>query len=45
LFQIRPLVERGQQLADRVVRSLVPRPERLPPDFVALDQLPLGAGG
>jgi hypothetical protein len=25
LFQIRPLVERGPQLADRVVRALVPR--------------------
>jgi hypothetical protein len=30
LFQIRPLVERGEVLADRVVEALAPTPARLP---------------
>jgi hypothetical protein len=45
MFQIRQLVERGQQLADRIVRLLVPRPDAPPPDVVVLDQAPVGAGG
>jgi hypothetical protein len=45
LFQIRPLVERGQQLADRIVGLLVPRRQASPPESVELDELPLTAGG
>jgi phosphoenolpyruvate synthase/pyruvate phosphate dikinase len=45
LFQIRPLVERGQQLADRVVRALVPGIDSTLPEFVDLDELPAGSGG
>lgn len=40
LFQIRPLVERGPQLADRIVRSLAPKPDTAPPAAVTLADLP-----
>jgi len=42
LFQIRPLVERGPQLADRIVAALVPPSDEQPPETVALD-LPPGS--
>ena len=42
LFQIRPLVERGQRLADRVVRALVPAAATEPPAFVFLADVPSG---
>jgi hypothetical protein len=41
LFQIRPLVERGPQLADRVVRALAPPPKGLAPARVRLTAMPL----
>ncbi len=37
LFQVRPLVERGQQLADRVVAGLTAEARRRPPATVELD--------
>lgn len=40
LFQIRPLVERGPQLADRIVRAITPRPESEAPDRVVLTEAP-----
>jgi phosphoenolpyruvate synthase/pyruvate phosphate dikinase len=40
LFQIRPLVERGPQLANRIVAALVPSPRAEIPATVALDALP-----
>jgi len=40
LFQIRPLVERGPQLADRFVAALARRDDRAVPARVALDQPP-----
>jgi hypothetical protein len=40
LFQIRPLVERGQQLADRVVAELVPQRDSAADLHVMLDALP-----
>jgi hypothetical protein len=42
LFQIRPLVERGQRLADRVVRALVPEAANAAPEFVSLADVPSG---
>jgi hypothetical protein len=41
LFQIRPLVERGPQLADRIVRAITPRPQRAAPDRIVLTELPV----
>jgi hypothetical protein len=40
LFQIRPLVERGPQLANRIVAALVPASAAQPPASVALDLPP-----
>jgi phosphoenolpyruvate synthase/pyruvate phosphate dikinase len=40
LFQIRPLVERGPQLANRIVAALAPGTEASPPESVALDTPP-----
>jgi hypothetical protein len=40
LFQIRPLVERGPQLADRIVRAITPRPDSAAPDRVVLSEAP-----
>lgn len=44
LFQIRPLVERGQRLADRVVAAIAtPAPDERPA-LIALDELPIARG-
>jgi hypothetical protein len=43
LFQIRPLVERGQQLADRVLAAINGASPAAPPGRVALDAAPLTA--
>jgi phosphoenolpyruvate synthase/pyruvate phosphate dikinase len=40
LFQIRPLVERGPALANRVVAALVSESNQRPPEFIALDVPP-----
>jgi phosphoenolpyruvate synthase/pyruvate phosphate dikinase len=40
LFQIRPLVERGQQLADRVVAELVPQRNAAADLHIMLDAIP-----
>ena len=42
LFQIRPLVERGPQLANRFVAALAPASVQAPPEFIALDRPPGG---
>jgi hypothetical protein len=40
LFQIRPLVDRGAQLADRIVRTITPRRDSAAPTVVVLAELP-----
>jgi hypothetical protein len=40
LFQIRPLVERGPQLANRIVAALVPASDSVAAESIALDVPP-----